>query len=162
MVLNFWNTSTLCSVLGSGWLKLIQSTAEEQRGPKVYFPDLLIKAEMAWLCNASVHQDHYLDDFCIEDLIWSWSVCPPIGSLIIEFKVVSTLQIDHQALLWHISTGGCGSVQSAKVWYGSHFHRQKVGVTRTEPYSSRSTPVIGCWFNYITVALNIFLNQWIL
>ena len=36
--------------------------------------------------------------------------------------------------LWHISTGGCGSVQSAKVQYGSCFHRQKVGVTQTEPH----------------------------
>ena len=35
---------------------------------------------------------------------------------------------------WHISTGGCGSVQSVKVRDGSRFHCQKVGVTRTEPH----------------------------
>ena len=36
--------------------------------------------------------------------------------------------------LWRISTRGCMSVQSAKVRYGSRFHSQKVGVTRTEPH----------------------------
>ena len=36
---------------------------------------------------------------------------------------------------WRVSTAGYGSVQSAMVRYGSRFHCQKVGVTRTEPYS---------------------------
>ena len=37
-------------------------------------------------------------------------------------------------VIWCVSTGGCGSVQSARVRYGSCFHCQKVGVTQTEPH----------------------------
>ena len=47
-----------------------------------------------------------------------------------------------------VSTAGYGSVQSAKVGYGSRFHCQKVGVTWTEPHCavlSRSTPPLGYW-----------------
>ena len=48
-----------------------------------------------------------------------------------------------QVTIWRVSTAGCGLVQSAKVRYGSHFHRQKVVMTRSEPCSSRSTPPLG-------------------
>ena len=50
--------------------------------------------------------------------------------------------------LWRVSTGGCASVQSAKVRHRSRFHHQKwawPGLSRTEPYSSCSTPPLGYW-----------------
>ena len=38
---------------------------------------------------------------------------------------------------------GTGRFSPQKVRYGLHFHCQKVGVTRTEPHSSGSTPPLG-------------------
>ena len=70
--------------------------------------------------------------FSLADLLFIWLLLPE--TLAKHLKVSPR---DWPRTLWHVSTAGYGSV-----WYGSRFHCEKVGMTRTEPYS---LGVLLCW-----------------
>ena len=59
--------------------------------------------------------------------------------------------------LWRVSTAGYGSVQSAKVRYGSRFHCPKVELSRTAPCSPQSTPPLG-FFSWLSTKAAAFLS----